>query len=216
MLICATKESGAKAQVLLDIVQSSKACLQESAAPHIWHAGKVAILRWCRISYVGIDSLAKCHKNTRILLGTCVCQRDDQLLLSSVLDGPSVPYSQFSRLSFVFWIMRYAERTVKFPFFSLLQAQKSSTLLVHKGILSMAFASMGIKTVRTRSTLHVDVVWSISSCTRVGGLATNEVIGLKTSCRGIQLCSQIIVLSHVPILLMTPYFIISLPSIIER
>ena len=201
VLICSTRRSCAKDQTVLDMAHSSNACFQESVAPHIWQAGEVAMLRWCRISYVGIDSLANRHKNTRILFGTCVCQRDDQLLASSVQEVPSVPNNEFSRLSLVFCIIPYAHLTVKLPLFSLLQAQKSSTLLVHRGIFNMASASIGMNTERTNSAFQVDVVESMSSCTRLGG--DNRCNWPWESCLGTQLCSQISVFSPVPILLMT-------------
>lgn len=83
--------------------------------------------------------------------------------------------------------------TEKVPFLSAHHAQKSSMLLVHKGIDMIVSASKGKNVVLMRSSFHVVVVPWISSDIHVGQSLVRAVIGLKGPSLGNQFVSQMFV-----------------------
>lgn len=107
---------------------------------------------------MGVEHLAKRHRNILILEGTSIFHSFVHSFAScSSPDEPSTSSIQFSLVIFVCNIILYADLTENSPLFSALQAQKSSIDLVQRGIERMTSASIGKNTWRMRFSFH-DVV----------------------------------------------------------
>jgi hypothetical protein len=113
-------------------------------------------------------------------------------------------------------IILYVDLTLKIPLLSKFQAQKSSCLLVHNGMLIITAASIGKKNSWIISSLQVELVSSIRWLTSIGGFCFKDTIGLMFVSLGSQLCSQIFVVLPSPIRLISPWARTSLPSKIDR
>lgn len=101
-------------------------------------------LLW-RTSPVGSDCRASLHAKTLSLEGTRSFQIEDHPWEFTVLfDIPCCSSNHSSLWILVFIIRLYAERTEKRPCWSSTQAQKSTIILVHKGIFSIHSASNGV------------------------------------------------------------------------
>ena len=102
------------------------------------------------------------------------------------------------------------------PFFPKFHAQKSSIRRVQIGILRIVLLSIAKKVWSMISVLQVALELSMSSLMIVSGLADKQVIGLIVVFHINQLSAQIFVVVPSPILLINPWHMTSLPSMIAH
>lgn len=198
----------------LDMVQSKRACLHESAQPQSAHKWVFDMLRWWRTSMDGIECCVNRHRKTLRFDGTLVCHRLVQALSLVLMSAaPAFLSNQFSWWCFMFITILFVDLTENLPLLSPAQAQKSSTALVHEGSAMIASTSKVINVDCISSSLHDAVVVSISSVTSLGGFTEIDGIGRIGPTLGSQLVSQILIVLPSLTCLMIPYFKTSLPSI---
>lgn len=126
------------------------------------------MFRWWSKSVDGIDCYASLQRKTLILEGTSIFHSlyHDRCSVS-VLDESPRPSSHASVRILVVTSIRLTENV---PFGSWLQAQKSSTCLVHTDIDKIASASKGINMFRTSFLLQSPMsLCNMSSLTSCGG-----------------------------------------------
>lgn len=206
-----------RSQVHRDILQSIKECRHESMHPHRALLLDFAIFRCCNRSAEGIDWFARSQTKIFSFDGTDDFHRFVQAFsVLALLEDSGTPSSQFSRLVLVWTSILQADLTEKSPLWSKCQVQKSAIPPVHKGILTIASASIGRKTWRTKSVFHEASAWMINSWTISGGFCMCGSKSQRRGSLGIQFQSHTQVVWPSPMRRIRPCFKTSLPSNIPR